>query len=518
MSDFDPAGDQAAAAKYGEAQESIINTGIDRGRKTAAYNALKSIYGDQAGDPDNWLKDTQAQANVEKQPFVAPQAAADVGQTTANTNYLNANTANAVETGKYIAPKSEADIAQSNAATGASQAQTATANAALPYVAPKAQAEIAASNAQTGQANASTNVLNTQAATAQGVQQRGAAAGLISTLSDTANKGGDMGAAFDQMAPQIAAMEGVDSAHLAPLRQMLIDDPTGTINKLQAGLQGINQQAIAGSGKANAATLQTPQEKAAAISVIRERTGNVPTQVLQAKALVPQFSGSATMRKINENIPGTAEYKFDQLMHSMKPNLALTDIQNMKATGLSLGRVTNMEMQAAGDAYANMDLGQQPDALVQNLDHINQVFSTVNGNLDQDIQRLGGGKQLTAPQARQSQAAAPSITADQATGWVKSAIPGATVTSTVRSPLHNKEVGGVPDSMHLNGQAVDFVLPKGTTFAQVQARLKQANLPTTELINEGDHVHWGWGPKGGGKQASAGATSYTYNPKTGQLE
>lgn len=33
------------------------------------------------------------------------------------------------------------------------------------------------------------------------------------------------------------------------------------------------------------------------------------------------------------------------------------------------------------------------------------------------------------------------------------------VTSTLRSVVHNAEVGGVPNSWHLKGRAVDFVAP-----------------------------------------------------------
>jgi hypothetical protein len=40
------------------------------------------------------------------------------------------------------------------------------------------------------------------------------------------------------------------------------------------------------------------------------------------------------------------------------------------------------------------------------------------------------------------------------------------------------------------------VPPRGTDFNAFKAKLAQAGLPATELINEGDHYHWGWGAKG----------------------
>lgn len=86
-------------------------------------------------------------------------------------------------------------------------------------------------------------------------------------------------------------------------------------------------------------------------------------------------------------------------------------------------------------------------------------------------------------------------TEDQAGSILRSIAPGVTITSQQRSPLHNADVGGVPDSMHVNGQATDFVLPGGMTAEHVKAALQAQNLPVTEFLNEGNHVHWGWGPK-----------------------
>jgi len=78
---------------------------------------------------------------------------------------------------------------------------------------------------------------------------------------------------------------------------------------------------------------------------------------------------------------------------------------------------------------------------------------------------------------------------------VRALFPGATITSGQRSPQHNAAVGGVPDSQHLDDHAVDFVLPQGKSFSDVQQAFAQSGLPASELINEGNHVHWGWGDK-----------------------
>lgn len=88
-------------------------------------------------------------------------------------------------------------------------------------------------------------------------------------------------------------------------------------------------------------------------------------------------------------------------------------------------------------------------------------------------------------------------------GYIQKNIPGAVVTSGLRNPEHNADVGGVPDSQHLTGQAVDFVMPHGTTFEQVKHAVAQSGLQPTEFINEGNHVHLAWGPKTGAAAPAA---------------
>lgn len=78
---------------------------------------------------------------------------------------------------------------------------------------------------------------------------------------------------------------------------------------------------------------------------------------------------------------------------------------------------------------------------------------------------------------------------------IKELIPGAVITSTARTPEHNKEVGGVEGSMHLTGQAADVVLPLGTTASDLRAQLASKGINPTEFVDEGTHVHVGWANK-----------------------
>jgi len=73
--------------------------------------------------------------------------------------------------------------------------------------------------------------------------------------------------------------------------------------------------------------------------------------------------------------------------------------------------------------------------------------------------------------------------------------PGLKITSSKRTPEHNAEVGGVPNSQHISGTAVDVVLPQGITFDNFKKALQDSGIKTSELIDEGDHVHVAWGDK-----------------------
>jgi hypothetical protein len=69
---------------------------------------------------------------------------------------------------------------------------------------------------------------------------------------------------------------------------------------------------------------------------------------------------------------------------------------------------------------------------------------------------------------------------------------GVRVTSDVRTPERNRAVGGVPNSRHQSGEALDLTPPEGMTMAQLAQETKR-RFPQARVINEGDHVHVEWG-------------------------
>lgn len=96
------------------------------------------------------------------------------------------------------------------------------------------------------------------------------------------------------------------------------------------------------------------------------------------------------------------------------------------------------------------------------------------------------------------------------------AVPGATVTSRARTPQHNAEVGGKPNSYHLTDQARDFVPPAGMTIPQMAAQLKAA-MPGMKVIAESDHVHVQPMARNQAASAPSGGAKVLYTSKPSQM-
>ena len=67
------------------------------------------------------------------------------------------------------------------------------------------------------------------------------------------------------------------------------------------------------------------------------------------------------------------------------------------------------------------------------------------------------------------------------------------VTSTRRSVAHNRYVGGVHNSYHLSGQAIDIARRLGVSHGQIVAAYRNAGYAMIEALDEGDHTHLAFG-------------------------
>src|SRR4029453_19360589 len=67
------------------------------------------------------------------------------------------------------------------------------------------------------------------------------------------------------------------------------------------------------------------------------------------------------------------------------------------------------------------------------------------------------------------------------------------VTSTYRSPAHNRAVGGVANSYHLSGRAIDIARKPGVSHGAIASAYRNAGYQLVESLDEGDHSHFAFG-------------------------
>jgi hypothetical protein len=98
--------------------------------------------------------------------------------------------------------------------------------------------------------------------------------------------------------------------------------------------------------------------------------------------------------------------------------------------------------------------------------------------------------------ARAAEAAVSDVTSGLASGRLSLSSAAALgshwgrVTSTYRSVEHNREVGGVANSYHLLGRAIDIARGPGVNHAMIRAAYQRAGYTLVESLDEGDHSHF----------------------------
>lgn len=75
------------------------------------------------------------------------------------------------------------------------------------------------------------------------------------------------------------------------------------------------------------------------------------------------------------------------------------------------------------------------------------------------------------------------------------------VTSTRRSVARNARVGGVRNSYHLSGRAIDIARRAGVRHSDIAAALRRAGFHLIESLDEGDHSHFAFGSAPARRQA-----------------
>ncbi|NYF21908.1 hypothetical protein HDC36_003384 [Xanthomonas sp. JAI131] len=208
--------------------------------------------------------------------------------------------------------------------------------------------------------------------------------------------------------------------------------------------------------------------------------------------------------------PGTA-YPMD-----MDPGQEMAGVQSFLAQTAHLdptqngqGQVQSTYVDAQGNRVAIMRNGStqilgQDNPKVQIIDSGDGFYGVNKGTLQATpVNTNPSGTAGAAAAGAVGGAAAPGSRASDFTSLAME-FPGVQMTSGMRTPQRNAEVGGQPNSQHLAGTAADYAVPAALKPAFV-ARARQLGY---QPIDEGDHVHLQL-PNGG---AAAGGTQLRKAP------
>lgn len=207
----------------------------------------------------------------------------------------------------------------------------------------------------------------------------------------------------------------------------------------------------------------------------------------QTRQLAGQLKGESKAQLLAQSkITGTPEYQLQQNLDQIKHSAALTDLQNMRANGLSMGRVTNTEFGAAAGAFINADITAATGTLVNQIDKLADVFKDTQdastkrvGTLQKTLDQWGTitkGTPYDISGGVQAQAGTTGV-APQGGG-----APVAGGSGIAVPPAQNPQAGPVsaPVQSQAPQQGQVGTAPDGTPIVQASAPVQQA--PTARLV------------------------------------
>lgn len=414
FTDFNPAINLKAGADF-------ANTVFKAEQQQRQYNALRQMFGDAVG-PDDTLP--QLDANRRQNQKLPGELE---NQTLTNQGLKQTNAFNELNNPVKL-QQNQADLTRTQQGN-AYDAQTM-----------GSRVQQSQNTATQGQQQAELNKQKidkgaTEAEDAATEKSRNAALGITAAAKARIAAGEDPASVWNNIAPQVAAMEGVDPGQLDQLKRMFIADPQKTIDLVEqhanatrpntalmrgqaALMQGEAAKQRAAAAAAGKSGKVDPADAASALeaskTMLDANIDNIDRLVGTAEkpgAVRRGMASSGIGRTIQEHLAekgvnyGTESYSVHKDIESIKHAISLTDLKALKDMGVSLGRVTNVEFEAASKAYETLDPREDVAATERKLTTIRNFLNAVRGTRQQQADKmrdkagLPPREQTTAPDA-----------------------------------------------------------------------------------------------------------------------
>lgn len=162
-----------------------------------------------------------------------------------------------------------------------------------------------------------------------------------------------------------------------------------------------------------------------------------------------------------------------------------TDQNIQKVIGVSLGIKGMADQTEKAREFSLKERAQTEIERKDRADEANQSWKSVQPG--EELHNVGVGGGSSAPGVIPPDAP----TSSQLKKLVVQGIPGARITSGQRTAVHNAAVGGVPNSQHITGTALDFVAP-GSSLKDVKDYFASKGVNVTVLQHDagsGMHFH-----------------------------
>lgn len=191
-------------------------------------------------------------------------------------------------------------------------------------------------------------------------------------------------------------LDNVATAGLSPIdkQKMLNAQATGALTQQQTELSKANTekaqaQTAATTAKAAAAG-GAPQQKIDTLTFFNTSAQTALDTANQALDQLESTNDYGPIRGLASKVPGSPEYKFAQSADQLSHALSISDLRNLKASGVSLGRTTNAEFLAASKALANLDLGQDKATIKKNLERVRDMYQDMVNSGTAQLSTLQG--------------------------------------------------------------------------------------------------------------------------------